>query len=422
MIRQVSEVLDKSRRREMLKEVVKELHAGKSVDEVKDRFEKAVAGINVSEIAAMENALINEEGVPAAEIRRLCAVHEAVFQGTIKEIHRFSKPEDQPGHPAHTFKRENRDVERLVNFKLKLHAGKFQKNDSPDNARKLQDDLALLFDLDKHYRRKEELLFPYLEKHGGYGPSGMMWGEDDSIRSMIKNARAMLMPYRGCKAEVGEALSRIILEINQMICKEEQVLLPAALEKLTEEEWLEIAKKSAEIGYCLSVPEEEWVPEHKTDEPAAAGPDSHSVMNSPQGYVRFGTGTLAVEQLELILNHLPVDLTFIDENDVIRYFSHGKDRLFTPSGAVLGCQVRDCHPPQGEAAIGKLLDDFKAGCKESEEFWIHIRDQFIHIRYFAVRDDRGRYMGALEFTQNIAPLRALEGQKRALAESYRAME
>nr|WP_233277536.1 DUF438 domain-containing protein [Paenibacillus durus] len=406
----------------MLKEVIKELHAGKSVDEVKDRFEQAVAGINVSEIAAMENALINEEGVPAAEIRRLCAVHEAVFQGTIQEIHRFSKPEDQPGHPVHTFKRENRDVERLVNFKLKLHASKFQKNDSPENARKLQDDLALLFDLDKHYRRKEDLLFPYLKKHGAYGPSSVMWGADDSIRSMIKSARALLMPYRGNKTEVGEALSRIILEVNQMIYKEEHVLLPAALEKLTEEEWFTIAKESAEIGYCLSVPEEDWVPEHKIDEAAAAGQSSHSAVTSPRGYVRFGTGSLAVDQLELILNHLPVDLTFIDENDVIRYFSQGKESLFTRSGAILGCPVQDSNPPQGESAIEKLLEDFKAGRKESEEFWIHIRDQFIHIRYFAVRDGSGRYMGALEFTQNIAPLRALEGQKRMLSGSYIKME
>ncbi|BCG56724.1 DUF438 domain-containing protein [Paenibacillus sp. URB8-2] len=259
--RPVTEVSQESRRREMLKEVIEDLHAGKSVDEVKARFEEAVAGINVFEIAAMENALIKEDGVPAVEIRRLCAVHEAVFQGTVQEIHRFSKPEDQPGHPVHTFKRENRDVERLVNFKLKLHANKFQKNDSPENARKLLDDLALLFDLDKHYRRKEDLLFPYLKKHGAYGTSSVMWGADDAIRSMIKDARTMLMPYRGRKTEVGEVLSRMNREVNEMIYKEEQVLLPAALEILTEKEWLGIAKASAEIGYCMSVPEEEWVPE-----------------------------------------------------------------------------------------------------------------------------------------------------------------
>ncbi|NGM85332.1 DUF438 domain-containing protein [Paenibacillus sp. 7124] len=261
--RSAAEVMQERRRREMLKEVIRDLHAGKSVDEVKELFEKAVAGMNVSEIAGMENALITEEGVPSVEIRRLCAVHEAAFQGTVQEIHRFSKPEDRPGHPVHTFKRENRDVDRLVNFKLRLHSNKFQKNDCPENARKLLDDLALLFDLDKHYRRKEDLLFPYLEKHGAYGASSVMWGADDAIRSLIKDARAMLMPYRGRKTEVIEALSRIIREVNEMIFKEEQILLPTALEKLTEEEWLGIAKASAEIGYCLSVPEEEWVMEHK---------------------------------------------------------------------------------------------------------------------------------------------------------------
>lgn len=135
-----------------------------------------------------------------------------------------------------------------------------------------------------------------------------------------------------------------------------------------------------------------------------------------EGFIRFETGLLSLHQLETVLNHLPVDLTFIDENDVVRYFSHGKERIFARTKAVIGRTVQNCHPPQSVHVVEKLLEDFKAGLKDAEDFWINIKDKFIYIRYFAVRDETGRYMGTLEFTQNIAPIRALEGQKRILSE------
>ena len=125
---------------------------------------------------------------------------------------------------------------------------------------------------------------------------------------------------------------------------------------------------------------------------------------------------LSVKQLETILNHLPVDITFIDENDVVRYFSHGKERIFARTKAVIGRTVQNCHPPQSVHVVEKLLQDFKSGVKDAEDFWIPVKDKFVYIRYFAVRDEKGTYMGTLEFTQNVADIRALEGQKRILSE------
>lgn len=200
-----------------------------------------------------------------------------------------------------------------------------------------------------------------------------------------------------------------------MIFKEENILLPMALDKLTEDEWVKIARESDEIGFCLTAPEQEWIPER------AAEPDGTVLEETegatPQGgFIRFETGLLSLHQLETVLNHLPVDLTFIDENDVVRYFSHGKERIFARTKAVIGRTVQNCHPPQSVHVVEKLLEDFKAGRKDAEDFWINIKDKFIYIRYFAVRDESGQYMGTLEFTQNIAPIRALEGQKRILSE------
>lgn len=406
---------EQTRRQTMLKEIIKELHAGKSVEEVKARFAEAVGDVTVAEISAMEHSLMTEEGIPVSEVQRLCSVHTAIFKGSIEEIHRSSKPEEQPGHPVHTFKMENREIERLVNFRLELHAGKFQKNASDEIIFKLLEDLSLLLDLDKHYSRKENLVFPYLEKYGIYGPTKVMWGVDDGIRNMIKAAKAALSPYNGQPEEISEMLANIIQEVNEMIFKEENILLPMALEKLTEDEWVKIARESDEIGFCLTAPEQEWIPE-RAAEPEGAVEQKEEAGESPQGFIRFETGILSLHQLETVLNHLPVDLTFIDENDVVRYFSHGKERIFARTKAVIGRTVQNCHPPQSVHVVEKLLEDFKAGRKDAEDFWINIKDKFIYIRYFAVRDEAGRYMGTLEFTQNIAPIRALEGQKRILSE------
>jgi DUF438 domain-containing protein len=410
-------VPEQTRRQAMLKEIIKELHAGKSVEEVKARFAEAVGDVTVAEISAMEHSLMTEEGIPVSEVQRLCSVHTAIFKGSIQDIHRSSKPEEQPGHPVHTFKLENREVEKLLNFRLSLHADKFGRADNEEIIYKLLEDLSLLLDLDKHYSRKENLLFPYLEKYGIYGPTKVMWGVDDGIRSLIKSAKAQLSPYQGNQKEVAELLAEIIQEVNEMIFKEENILLPMALDKLTEDEWVKIARESDEIGFCLTSPEQEWIPERASEpEGSAQSAALEEGEEAPQGFIRFETGLLSLHQLETVLNHLPVDLTFIDENDVVRYFSHGKERIFARTKAVIGRTVQNCHPPQSVHVVEKLLEDFKAGRKDAEDFWIAIKDKFIYIRYFAVRDKDGYYMGTLEFTQNIAPIRALEGQKRILSE------
>ncbi|AUO05918.1 hypothetical protein NS115_07210 [Paenibacillus jamilae] len=402
-------------RQRTLKEIIKELHAGKSVEEVKARFAEAVGGVSVAEISAMEHALMTEEGIPVSEVQRLCSVHTSIFKGSIEDIHRPAGPEEQPGHPVHTFKLENREIERLVNFKLALHAEQFQKEDSPKVIYKLLEDLSLLMDVDKHYSRKENLVFPYLERYGIFGPTKVMWGVDDGIRAAIKDAKKLLTEYNGDREQIGKALAHIMSEVNEMVFKEENILLPMALSKLTEDEWLKIARESEEIGFCLTAPEREWIPE-RAEDPVEALEQKEDTSGTPQGFVRFETGIVSVQQLELLLNHLPVDLTFIDENDVVRYFSHGKERIFARTKAVIGRTVQNCHPPQSVHVVEKLLEDFKAGRKDVEDFWIPIKDKFVYIRYFAVRDNEGRYLGTLEFTQNIAPIRALEGQKRILSE------
>ncbi|WP_138493676.1 DUF438 domain-containing protein [Paenibacillus pinistramenti] len=397
---------------ETLKTIIKELHNGASVEEVQARFQDAAGDISVAEISVLEQALMEEEGIPVQEVQRLCSVHAAVFKGSIQDIHRSSKPEEQPGHPVHTFKMENQEIDRLVQFKIGLHAERLRKDDSEPNRLKLLADLNLLYDIDKHYSRKENLLFPFLEKYGVYGPTKVMWGVDDGIRLGIKELQAKLTAYDGNLEALLALLDKVMKEITDMIFKEEHILLPMALEKLTEDEWVKIARESAEIGFCLTSPEQEWIPE-RAEEPQV--PDVEEASSHSDGLIRMGTGVLTVKQLETMLNHLPVDLTFIDDQDIVRYFSHGKERIFARTKAVIGRTVQNCHPPQSVHVVEKLLSDFKAGVKDVEDFWIPFKDKFVFIRYFAVRDEEGRYMGTLEFTQNIAPIQQLQGEKRIMS-------
>ncbi|ANF94769.1 DUF438 domain-containing protein [Paenibacillus bovis] len=428
-----------AQRQTVLKQLIKELHDGQSIHDVKERFREAVGHISVAEISQLEQALIEEEGIPVSEVQRLCSVHAEMFKGSIDDIHRpaAGAPEEQPGHPVHTFKMENRAIERLVQFTLSLHMDRFRRE--PGEAQRIQllEDMNLLYDVDKHYSRKENLLFPFLEKYGIHGPTQVMWGVDDGIRLGLKEIKGLLTGYRKDAAEstiqsvsaeeLLGLMERVLQEVTDMIFKEEHILLPMALETLTEDEWLQIARESAEIGYCLVSPEQEWIPERAPEpemkHPSAAreelgeggNEENGSLPPLQDGLVRMGTGILSIHQLETMLNHLPVDLTFIDENDVVRYFSHGKERIFARTRAVIGRTVQNCHPPQSVHVVNELLADFKAGRKDAEDFWIPLKDKFVYIRYFAVRDAEGTYMGTLEFTQNIKPIQELSGQKRILS-------
>jgi uncharacterized protein len=394
-----------SNRITMLKKIFKDLHDGKNVDEIKAHFDAFIGKITIDEISKLGNEFLEEEGIAITEVHRLYAAHMEIFEGAIEEgSQETNRPEDQPGHPVHTFKLENRELDKLVQSKLKVHLDLFVQEDTLENIYKLAEDINLLLDIDKHFSRKENLIFPYLEKYGIYGPTNNMWRMDDFIRDAIKAAKQLLTNYDGDKKAITAAVQYIIAEVSGMIYREENILFPMALSHFTEDEWVKIAHESDEIGFCLTSPVEEWKPErNKLDEKAIS-----------EGYIKMETGILSLKQLELLLNHLPVDITFIDQDDVVRYFSHGKERIFARTKAVIGRTVQNCHPPRSVHVVEELLADFKSGKKDTEDFYIKFRDKYVYIRYFAVRDENGEYIGTLEFTQNIDPIQAIEGEKRIL--------
>ena len=171
-----------------------------------------------TEITVIEGELV-KEGLPVEEIQRLCNVHAEVFKGSLDEIHH---PDQIPGHPVYTFKQENRAIERHIEEDLNPYLEKFKEDDSKENIENLLSSINLLWDLDKHYSRKENLVFPYLEKYNITAPPQVMWGVDDEIRAMLKDIKLSLVNYKGNKDEIVEKVNKAVNEINEMIFKEEK--------------------------------------------------------------------------------------------------------------------------------------------------------------------------------------------------------
>src|SRR5690554_5919670 len=390
---------NKNKRQEKLKSLILKLHDKNEFEEVKKEFEKDFGSISVQEITQLEQALI-EDGMPVSEVQRLCDVHSSVFRGSIEEIHDVKKLKTSIGHPINTLIRENQALKNFLLVKFPFHFDLLKENDTKKNRNKIKNDLKYLKQIDKHYARKENLLFPYLEKYDIYGPAKVMWGKDDEVRYYLKDLLADVDTLEINKLE--PKIKKLIDSLNEMIFKEEEILLPMAEENLTQDEWLKIQAESDEFGYAFIEKPDTWVPEK-----ILVIEDKPKGNNINDGLVHFDTGLLTIKQLENMLNILPVDITFIDELDVVRYFSHGKERIFPRTKSVIGRNVQNCHPPKSVHIVQKILEDFKSGKKDSEDFWIKMHGMFVYIRYFAVRDEFNNYLGTLEFTQNIKHIREL---------------
>jgi DUF438 domain-containing protein len=267
--------------------------------------------------------------------------------------------------------------------------------------------------VDKHYRRKEYLLFPFLEKHGITGPPTVMWGKHDETRALLSSAHEALLNAKTCQAGEAKTVWLLLLQpamtsIEEMIYKEEQILFPMCLDTLEVKEWLQIFQQSPEIGFCLYDPPQQWAPADSTE---TAAP----IESAEQGKITLPTGTFTVAELQGVLNALPFDVTFVDQDDRVRYFSQGAERIFDRNRSILGRKVQMCHPPSSVHIVEKILQDFRSGKETRAPFWINFKGRFVHIEYFAVRDDKGGYLGTLEVTQDLTEKRALQGEQRLLS-------
>ncbi len=402
-----------TQRKETIKKILKELNAGRSVEDVKVEFGSLLEDADAPSITEVEQMMI-EEGTPPEEIQRLCDIHTAFFRDSLEKVH---IPENLPGHPIHTFRTENDAAEEVLSDLEAAVSGYASKPDLKV-ARVAFDFLAKLKGYEVHYVRKENLLFPLLEKVGFYGPSRVMWGIHNEIRAGWKKLEELL---RGAldtstlvsAAEVQDVFKPMATAIREMFYKEDKILFPSALERLGEADWQSIRAQENEIGYFLVSPGLDWPPGAR-QAVTQTSPATQPALAAPAGLLALNTGALSAEQADMMLRSLPVDITFVDENDEVRYFSQTRDRIFQRSPAIIGRKVQNCHPPQSIGKVQQIVDDFRAGKRDTAEFWIQMGEKFVVIQYFAMRDEAGKYRGALEVSQDASLLRSLQGERRLL--------
>lgn len=200
------------------------------------------------------------------------------------------------------------------------------------------------------------------------------------------------------KEEIIVSANATVDKIKEMIFKDENILLPMALDTLTSKQWKEVLDSSDEFGYFLIEPRKSWAGP-KDDEESILNPTQEKYVN--QDDIVFDAGAMSLKEINALFNTLPLDLTFVDKNDKVRFFSQGKERIFPRPKTIIGREVSNCHPPSSVHIVEQIVNDFKAGKKDHEDFWIKMWDMFVYIRYFAVRDENGEYLGVVELTQDI---------------------
>lgn len=402
----MSEFINNSQmRQKTIKDIIRQLHEGKTVEEVKSQFEKVFHGVSASEISKAEGALI-AEGLPVEEVQKLCDVHAAVFKGTIEEIHQPEEPALIPGHPVQVLVRENKRISHILDKAVRPFLS-LKALEDPNAMGQLKAGIDQLKDISIHYKKKENLYFPYMEKYGVTAPPKVMWGVDDEIRARIKEVAALTASQSIPKETLIQKAQDMADKIQEMIFKEENIMVPMMMENLTMEDWKTIAQGSGEIGYMIEHVAQ-WEPE--------AGEEEHECVKTEEGIIKLPSGELKTEELTALLNTLPFDITFVDEKDEVKYFSEGKDRAFPRTRTIIGRNVSNCHPPASVHIVEKIVEDFKSGRKDEEDFWIRMGNKYILIRYYAVRNEAGKYLGVAEVTQDIDEIQKITGEKRLMTE------
>ena len=441
----------------VLRDILLELHHGASPESVQERFDATFAGVSAIEISLMEHELMNSDaGVTFEDVMELCDVHANLFKNAVQGVEVADT--DHPGHPVQIFKQENLAL-RAAMMRVRRLLDNYETTDDPEMIQEIHKgllrQLGLVGQFDRHYRRKEELMFPIMEKYGHDSPPKVMWGVDDQIRDLFAKVldTAKELPDSGI-LEVKELFEAFAQEFEGMIFKEESILLMILLEAFTQDDWLSIAEESDAYSYAIIVPSEKWVPKRvdfkeeasKESEgsteplPSSKGDEQRQVIETPDGQLTitftpkkkeesfdrqqpqaFGHGFLSVEQANLILNQLPMEITFVNKDDIFQYYNDAvpfEEMIFKRTPSQVGRNVELCHPPKYLEKVKAIMQGLREGKKDKYEMWFksESRGKFVHVTYAAVRDEAGDFQGVLEYVQDIQPYREID------TDFYRGME
>ena len=439
---------------EILKNILLDLHHGAKAEAVQEEFNKHFTGVSAIEISLMEHELMTSDtGVTFEDVMSLCNVHANLFKGAVKEVEIADT--DHPGHPVQIFKQENLAL-RAALMRVRRLLDTYERSDDEEmlmEIRKgLKRQLSLVEQFDRHYKRKEELMFPIMESYGHDSPPKVMWGVDDQIRDLFQEAKTAVENLTNLGIEqVREKFENFAAEFEAMIFKEESILLMILLESFTQDDWLKVAEGSDVYDYAIIKPTEKWIPVRRSfseaekrtveknkseavanDELVSDG-TIQQVIETPEGQftisfkpkeqdaaamsretqLPFGNGYLSVNQANLILNHLPMEITFVNKEDIFQYYNDSvpaEEMIFKRMPSQVGRNVELCHPPKFLEKVRFIFKELREGKRDKFVMWFksESRGKFVHVTYAAVRDEAGEFQGVLEYVQDIQPFRDIE--------------
>ncbi len=394
----------------LIKEAIRQLHAGVPPDQVKEKFRSVFEGTDAVEIAKIEEEL-SKEGMKREHMQKLCDVHMAIFKEQIEK----QNPNFKPSEPIKILMEEHRimtgmaeDLMSYANKLLKVTDVEYVEED----IHQVEHLIADFTDSEKHYLREENVLFPMLEKRGITEPPSIMWIEHNEIRELKKRLQALIQGFKlenfaSFKQELWDTSKELQSKLSSHFYKENNILFPAAMGVIKENEWVEIRKEFDRIGYCCFTPPPAQVA-------PAATKTAQTETPAVEGTVQFDFGSLTHMQLNPLLNTLPIEITFVDANDTVQYFNNPQKMIFIRTKAVIGRKVQNCHPAKSLDTVTRIVGSFKSGKKNFAEFWINLNGRMIYIRFFAVRDAESKYMGTVEVVQDVTDIQKLQGERRLL--------
>lgn len=331
---------------------------------------------------------------------------EKIFNIIIPILKECDMPEPEENSALYWLMEENSALSEHMNS-MKEHIRTLGEHDS-DEAEYIRaldmvkSGFRKLASFEPHYSKMENVLFPYLEKKWEFAsPLAVIWAVNDEIRAAVKEINNALEDCSEIQIEHHQMIGNLFMLMMRMTYKENLVIFPAAASALSSQDSDGMLPQFAEIGFCFVTP------------PDVKAPGSAPALSGEKATMG-GTGELTVEQIVTMMNHLPVDITFVDENDEVRYFSNPKERFFTRSPAIIGRKVQNCHPPDSIDTVNRIVSSFKSGEKNEANFWIRMKGRVVMINYYALRDAQGRYKGTIEVSQDITEVQKLEGEKRLL--------
>lgn len=323
-----------------------------------------------------------------------------------------TRPDLPASHPLMHYMRENDELRRLLLAVEDLVQYPMIKNQWLE----LYDRIG---QYPTHYHRKQNQLYPVLEKKGFMRPSTTMWTYDDKVRDMIREAQTLLEQD---DEEAFMALQpKLVAHARDLMEKEEMVLYPTSLALISPEEFEDMKSGDREIGFAFFTPDEEPKAEAATPKQDDSFAQELQALLAKHGYgmsreqvLPVTTGELTLEQINLIYKHLPIDISYVDENELVRFYSDTDHRIFPRSKNVIGREVMNCHPKKSAHVVREVIDKLRSGEQNKAEFWINKPGIFIYILYVAVRDSEGRFRGVLEMMQECSHIRELEGSQTLL--------